>query len=178
MKPAVAFSIGLSAGAAVIAVVGLFYVQSAERARPGPSSAADSKPAGKTEQIRLLEQENARLNAEVQRFKETASTLKSDLAAQTANTASYGSMPPPPPATDYGEVVVSEPPPPPITEEVYYPPPGPGHVWIGGSWTPCSGRWLWVRGRWAWPPHRRAIWVGGHWRRRGGSGVWIAGHWR
>jgi hypothetical protein len=178
MKPAAAFSIGLCTGAAAIAVVGLVYVRSAVRARTGASSAADSKPAGKTEQIRLLEQENARLNAEVQRFKKTAATLKSDVAAHTANTADNGSMPPPPPATDYDEVVVGEPPPPPIVEEVYYPVPGPGHVWIGGSWTWYGGRWMWVRGRWAWPPHLRAIWVSGHWRRRGGSGVWIAGHWR
>jgi hypothetical protein len=178
VKPAAAFSIGLSTGAAAIAVVGLVYVQSAERARTNTLSAADSKPAEKTEQIRLLEQENARLNAEVQRFKETAAMLKNSLAAQTANTASYGSMPPPPPATDFEEVVVSEPPPPPIVEEVYYPAPSPSHVWIGGSWTWYGGRWVWVRGRWAWPPHRRAIWVGGHWKRRGGSGVWITGHWR
>ena len=70
-------------GAAVIAAVGLFYLQSAERARSGASSAADSKLAEETERVRLLEQENARLNAEMQRFKETASTLKSNLAART-----------------------------------------------------------------------------------------------
>ncbi len=177
MKPAAAFSIGLLTGAAAIAVVELFYMQSAEPARTGASSAAETKLAGETEPLRLLQQKNARLNAEVQRFRETASTLKSNLAARTANTASYGSMPPPP-ATDYEEVVVSEPPPPPIVEEVYNPAPGPSHVWIGSSWTWYGGRWVWVRGRWAWPPHRRAIWVGGHWKRRGGSGVWTAGHWR
>ena len=168
MKPAAAFSIGLLTGAAAIAVVGLFYVQIPDRARTGASSAAVSKLAEEAESLRLLEQENARLNAEVQRFQETASRLKSNLAALTADTASYGSMPPPPPATDYEEVVVSEPP----------PTPGPRHVWIGGSWTWYGGRWVWVRGCWAWPPHRRAIWVGGYWKRRGGSGVWTAGHWR
>ena len=178
MKPAAAFSIGLWTGASLIAAVGLFYVQSAERARSGESSAVDSRLAEEPERVRSLEQENAWLNAEVQRFKETASTLKSNLAARTANTASYGPMPPPPLATDYEEVVVSESPPPPIVEEVYYPAPGPSHVWIGGSWIRYGGRWVWVRGGWAWPPHRRAIWIAGHWKRRGGSGVWIAGHWR
>lgn len=80
MKPAAAFSIGLWTGAAVIAAVGLFYVQNSDRARGSASSSADSRLAAETEQIRLLEQENARLNAEVQRLKETASTLKSNLA--------------------------------------------------------------------------------------------------
>jgi hypothetical protein len=83
MKPAAAFSIGLWTGAAVVAAVGLFYVQSAERAHSGVSSATDSKLAEATERVRLLDQENARLNAEVQRFRETASTLKSNLAART-----------------------------------------------------------------------------------------------
>lgn len=80
MKPAAAFSIGLWTGAAVIAAVGLFYVQGSERARSGATSAADSELAARAEEIRSLEQENARLNAEVQRLKETASTLKSNLA--------------------------------------------------------------------------------------------------
>jgi hypothetical protein len=80
MKPAAAFSIGLWTGAAVIAAVGLFYVQGSERARSGATSVANSELAAKTEEIRLLGQENARLNAEVQRLKETASTLKSNLA--------------------------------------------------------------------------------------------------
>jgi hypothetical protein len=81
MKPAAAFSIGLWTGAAVIAAVGLFYVQGSERARSGATSAADSELASKVEEIRSLEQENARLNAEAQRLKETASTLKSNLVA-------------------------------------------------------------------------------------------------
>lgn len=82
MKPAAAFSIGLWTGAAVIAAVGLFYVQSSERARSGATSAVDSELAARAEEIRSLEQENARLNAEVQRLKETASTLKSNLAVR------------------------------------------------------------------------------------------------
>jgi hypothetical protein len=80
MKPAAAFSIGLWAGAAVIAAIGLFYVQGSERARSGTTSAADSELAATAEKIHSLEQENARLNAEVQRLKETASVLKSNLA--------------------------------------------------------------------------------------------------
>jgi hypothetical protein len=58
----------------------LFYVQGSERARSGTTSAADSELAATAEEIRSLEQENARLNAEVQRLKETASVLKSNLA--------------------------------------------------------------------------------------------------
>ena len=84
MKPAAAFSIGLWTGAAVMAAVGLFYVQGSQRTRSGGVSVADSKLAADTEQIRLLDQENARLNAEVQRLKETASTLKSNLAVSVA----------------------------------------------------------------------------------------------
>ena len=80
MKPAAAFSIGLWAGAAVITAIGLFYVQGSERARSGTITAADSELATTAEKIRSLEQENARLNAEVQRLKETASVLKSNLA--------------------------------------------------------------------------------------------------
>jgi len=80
MKPAAAFSIGLWTGAAVIAAIGLFYVQGSQRARSGTTSAADSELAATAEEIRSLEQENARLNAEVQRLKETASALKSNLA--------------------------------------------------------------------------------------------------
>ncbi len=80
MKPAAAFSIGLWTGAAVIAAIGLFYVQGSQRARSGTTSVGDSEPAATTEQIRSLEQENARLNAEVQRLKETATALKSNLA--------------------------------------------------------------------------------------------------
>jgi hypothetical protein len=79
MKPAAAFSIGLWTGAAVIAAVGLFYVQGSERARSGASPATNSDLSAESEQIRLLQQENARLNAEIQRLKETASILKSNL---------------------------------------------------------------------------------------------------
>jgi hypothetical protein len=59
-------------------------MQGFQRVRSNASSAANSELAAKTEQIRLLEQENARLNAEVQRLKETATTLKSSLAARSA----------------------------------------------------------------------------------------------
>jgi hypothetical protein len=83
MKAAAAFSIGLWTGAAVLAAVGLFYMQSSGRARSDAASAADSKLVAEAEQIRSLEQENARLNAEVERFRETAAVLKSNLAVQT-----------------------------------------------------------------------------------------------
>jgi hypothetical protein len=79
MKPAAAFSIGLWTGAAVIAAVGLFYVQGSERAHSGALPATNSDLFAESEQIRLLQQENARLNAEIQRLKETASILKSNL---------------------------------------------------------------------------------------------------
>jgi len=82
MKPAAAFSIGLWTGAAVIAAVGLFYVQGFQRIHSGLASAENSELATRSEQIVLLQQENARLNAEVQRLKETATTLKSNLAEQ------------------------------------------------------------------------------------------------
>ena len=79
MKPAAAFSIGLWTGAAVIAAVGLFYFQGSQHARSGVSSATNSDVSTESDQIHLLQQENARLNAEIQRLKETASILKSNL---------------------------------------------------------------------------------------------------
>lgn len=79
MKPAAAFSVGLWTGAAVVAAVGLFYMQGVARVRSGVSLAADSELATKSEQVRVLEQENARLAAELQRVRETASTLKKNL---------------------------------------------------------------------------------------------------
>ncbi len=82
MKPAAAFSIGLWTGAAVIAAIGLFYVQGSEHARSGALPSTNSDLSAESEQIRLLQRENARLNAEVQRLKETASILKSDLETQ------------------------------------------------------------------------------------------------
>jgi hypothetical protein len=82
MKPAAAFSIGLWTGAAVIAAIGLFYVQGSQRARGNVSPSTNSDLSGESEQIRLLQQENARLNAEIQRLKETASILKSNLETQ------------------------------------------------------------------------------------------------
>jgi hypothetical protein len=83
MKPAAAFSVGLWAGAAVVAAVGLFYVQGIDRGRSLMSPTANSDLIAKSEQIRLLEQENARLSAELQRLRETASMLKSNLEVKT-----------------------------------------------------------------------------------------------
>jgi len=82
MKPAAAFSVGLWTGAAVVAAVGVFYVQSLERARNFVSPNASSQLTTESEQFRVLEQENARLSAELQRLRETASTLKSNLDVQ------------------------------------------------------------------------------------------------
>jgi hypothetical protein len=82
MKPAAAFSVGLWTGAAVVAAVGLFYVQGVGGGRGGASPDSSSQLAEKSEQIRVLEQENARLAAELQRFRETASTLKKDMDVQ------------------------------------------------------------------------------------------------
>jgi hypothetical protein len=84
MKPAAAFSIGLWTGAAVIAAIGLFYVQGSQRAHGGASPATNSDLSAESEQIRVLQQENARLNAEVRRLKETASTLTSNIEMQVA----------------------------------------------------------------------------------------------
>ena len=84
MKPAAAFSIGLWAGAAVIAAVWLFYVQQSERAHGGAASVTDSKLAAASDRIQGLEQDNARLNAEVQRLKETAAALKSNVEEKAA----------------------------------------------------------------------------------------------
>ncbi len=82
MKPAAAFSIGLWTGAAVIAAIGLFYVQGSRHAHGGVSPATNSDLSAESEQIRVLQQENARLNAEVRRLKETASTLTSNIEMQ------------------------------------------------------------------------------------------------
>jgi cell division protein FtsB len=84
MKPAAAFSIGLWTGAAVIAAVGLFILQQSQRAHGVASSSSDSKLAAASEQVQLLEQDNARLNAEVQRLKETAATLQSNMEEKAA----------------------------------------------------------------------------------------------
>ncbi|HUI08501.1 MAG TPA: hypothetical protein VL486_15980 [Verrucomicrobiae bacterium] len=83
MKPAAAFSVGLWTGAAVVAAVGVFYVQGMGRARSPASPSTGSEPVSESEQFRMLEQENARLLAELQRLRETASTLKSNLDVQT-----------------------------------------------------------------------------------------------
>ena len=100
MKPAAAFSIGLWTGAAVIAAIGLFYAQGTQRARNTTISSADSESRITTEQFRSLEQENARLNAEVQRLKETASTLKSNLAERVAEESVRRLPFVPPPTTE------------------------------------------------------------------------------
>jgi hypothetical protein len=84
MKPAAAFSIGLWTGAAVIAAIGLFYVQGSRHGRSGASPATNSDLSAESEQIRVLQQENARLNAEVRRLKETASALTSNIEMQAA----------------------------------------------------------------------------------------------
>jgi len=83
MKPAAAFSVGLWTGAAVVAAVGVFYVQGTSHTRNSILPGTNSEPTAETEQIRVLEQENARLSAELQRLRETASTLKSNLDVQT-----------------------------------------------------------------------------------------------
>jgi Tfp pilus assembly protein PilN len=84
MKPAAAFSVGLWTGAAVVAAVGLFYIQGMPRMRATGSPTDNSEIAPPSEKIRALEQENARLSAELQRIRETASTLKKDLDSQSA----------------------------------------------------------------------------------------------
>jgi hypothetical protein len=84
MKPAAAFSIGLWTGAAVIAAVWVFYAQQSERAHGSAASVTDSKLAVASDQIQSLEQDNARLNAEVQRLKETAAALKSNVEQKAA----------------------------------------------------------------------------------------------
>jgi hypothetical protein len=84
MKPAAAFSVGLWTGAAVVAAVGLFYLQGAASMRSNPSPTDNSELAVRSEKIRMLEQENARLSAELQRIRQTASTLKQDLDHQAA----------------------------------------------------------------------------------------------
>ena len=78
MKPAAAFSIGLWTGAAVIAAIGLFYAQGSQHVRNGASPATNADLSDGSDQFRLAQQENARLNAEVQRLKETISTLNSN----------------------------------------------------------------------------------------------------
>jgi cell division protein FtsB len=83
MKPAAAFSIGLWTGAAVVAAVWLFYAQQSERAHGSAASLKDSKLAVASDQIQSLEQDNARLSAEVQRLKETAAVLKSNVEENT-----------------------------------------------------------------------------------------------
>lgn len=84
MKPAAAFSIGLWTGAAVVAAVGLFILQQSQRAHGGAGSVTDSKLAAASDQLQLLQQDNARLNAEVQRLRETASALKSNMEEKAA----------------------------------------------------------------------------------------------
>ena len=82
MKPAAAFAVGLWTGAAVVAAVGLFYLQGASRMRNPSLPEENSELGERTERIRVLEQENARLSAELQSLRKTASILKSDLDSQ------------------------------------------------------------------------------------------------
>lgn len=82
MKPAAAFSVGLWTGAAVVAAVGWFYFQATERSGPGGVPRLSTELEAQAEQIRLLQQEKAHLQAETQRLKETAAALKSNLEAR------------------------------------------------------------------------------------------------
>jgi hypothetical protein len=93
MKPAAAFSIGLWTGAAVIAAIGLFYIQGSQHARSGASLATNADLSDGADQFRLAQQENARLNAEVQRLKETISTLNSNNLEMQAAAASPRRIP-------------------------------------------------------------------------------------
>lgn len=93
MKPAAAFSIGLWTGAAVIAAIGLFYVQGSQHAHNVTSPATNSDLSDGSDQLRIIQQDNARLNAEIQRLKETISTLNSNNLEMQAAVASPRRIP-------------------------------------------------------------------------------------
>jgi len=112
MKPVAAFAIGLWTGIAVVSAVWLFYAQQSGGAHGGAASIKDTKLAAASDEIQSLEQDNARLNAEVQRLKETAAALKSNVVEkarlETGRRMPFRSQPSeaessPPPAGSLGD---------------------------------------------------------------------------
>jgi hypothetical protein len=84
MKPVAAFAAGLWTGAAVIAVVGLFYLRIWELNRTGNSPAGRGKLESR---IELLLQEQTRAQAEETRLKQTIAEVQSRLEACLASDA-------------------------------------------------------------------------------------------
>jgi hypothetical protein len=82
MKASAAFAVGLWTGAVVVAAVGWFHFLDSQRSSGGASTETAGELAAKTEEIRLLRHEQARLIAERQRLRETVSELKSNRVAR------------------------------------------------------------------------------------------------
>ena len=82
MKSSAAFALGLWVGAVVVAAIGAFHLRGLALARREPTPQMAKELQGKTEEIQLLRQEQARLTAEGARLRQTISELKSNLDAR------------------------------------------------------------------------------------------------
>jgi len=81
MKPSAAFALGLWTGAVVVAALWLHHGSGADSWRPQTPANLTTQISDQADQIRELQQENARCVAEAERLKQTAAELTSNLAA-------------------------------------------------------------------------------------------------
>jgi hypothetical protein len=84
MKPVAAFAVGLWTGAIVAAAVAVFHFQAWVRVTREISPEMAAGLEAKSEVIRLLRQDQARLAAEAQRLRETVAELKNQMEEQAA----------------------------------------------------------------------------------------------
>jgi hypothetical protein len=76
MKASAAFATGLWIGAGVVAALGAFHFRIWERAPAETSSEMSAALQAKSDQVAMLEQDKARLTAEIQRLRETIADLR------------------------------------------------------------------------------------------------------
>lgn len=81
MKPAAAFAVGLWTGAAVMAGVGLFYLQLTHRHRADVPAASEALWESR---FQALQQDHVKLAAETQRLRQTVAELRAQLPVASA----------------------------------------------------------------------------------------------
>lgn len=55
--------------------------------------------------------------------------------------------------------------------------PDPKHVWLPGSWSFYSGRYVWQKGEWVLPPRPNAIYTPAKWEIINGNHMFTEGYW-
>lgn len=94
MKASAAFAVGLWTGAVVVAAVAWFHYSDTLRSSADGSTSTPSELEAKDDQIRLLRRDQARLQAETQRLRETVSELKSNRVARAMFRMQHTARPP------------------------------------------------------------------------------------